>query len=140
MASETRCGTILLVDDTMAVRGLAKRLLEVAGYKVIAAADGEEGLRCYELHRSTIDLLLTDVVMPKISGFELADRVLGMDSQLSVLFMSGDAGYDCRDLECLAKPFRPTELIEAVSRVLSAKGESQKRLSRALLEPQTAKG
>jgi CheY-like chemotaxis protein len=135
MASETQCGTILLVDDNMAVRGLAKRLLEVAGYKVIAAADGEEGLHFYERHRSSIALLLTDVVMPKISGFELADRVLGMDSKLPVVLMSGDAPCEYRDMECLTKPFRPTELIETVSRVLSVPHDHQGRLSIALLEP-----
>ena len=84
-------GTILVVDDNADVRGLAKRILEIAGYTVITAADGEEGLRCYEKHRSSIVLLLTDVVMPNIGGFELAERVLGMDSQVSVVLMSGDS-------------------------------------------------
>ncbi len=93
--------------------------------------DGEEGLRFYQEHRSAIVLLLTDVVMPKINGLELADRVLGMDSQLPVLFMSGDAACDYRDLECVSKPFRPTELIETVTRVLSANAHSQKAVSTA---------
>jgi CheY-like chemotaxis protein len=126
MVIDTQCATILLVDDNEDVRILAKKLLEIAGYTVIAAADGEEGLHFYEQHRSKIALLLTDVAMPKINGFELADRVLGMDSQASVLFMSGDPGCEYRDLECLAKPFRPAELIETVTRVLSGKAQLQK--------------
>ncbi len=120
MADNPQRRTILVVDDNAAVRGLAKGLLEIAGYAVITAADGEEGLRCYEQHRARIVLLLTDVVMPNINGFELAERVLRMDSQVSVVLMSGDSGGDYQSWEYLAKPFRPTELIETVNRVLSA--------------------
>jgi CheY-like chemotaxis protein len=113
-------GTILVVDDNADVRDLAKKVLEIAGYPVMTAADGEEGLRCYEQHRSRIMLLLTDVMMPNIGGLELAERVLGMDSQVSVVLMSGNTGRDYRSWEFLAKPFRSTELIETVNRVLSA--------------------
>jgi CheY-like chemotaxis protein len=120
MPEDSQCGTILVVDDNLDIRGLAQRLLELAGYTVITASDGEEGLCFYEKHRSNIVLLLTDVTMPKINGFELADRVRAMDLRLPVLFMSGGAGFDYRGSECLAKPFRPTELMEAVSRTLSA--------------------
>jgi two-component system, cell cycle sensor histidine kinase and response regulator CckA len=129
MANDRHGGTILVVDDNGDVRGLAKRVLEIAGYTVITAADGEEGLRSYEKHRSNIVLLLTDVVMPNIGGFELAERVLGMDSQVSVVLMSGNSACDYRSLEYLAKPFRPTELIETVSRVLSANAHSQKTVA-----------
>jgi FixJ family two-component response regulator len=66
-------------------------------------------------------------VMPKINGFELADRVLEMDSQKPVLLMSGNAGCNYRGLECLAKPFQPTDLIEMVSRVLCENVQSKKR-------------
>jgi DNA-binding NtrC family response regulator len=120
-------GTILIVDDNADILGFAKRLLEIAGYTVITANDGDEGFRFYEEHQATIVLLLTDVVMPKINGFELADRVLGMDSRKPVLLMSGSAGCNYRDLECLAKPFGPTELIEMVSRVLCENVQSKKR-------------
>jgi CheY-like chemotaxis protein len=120
MPEDSRGGTILVVDDNLDIRGLAQRLLELAGYRVITAADGEEGLCFFEQHRSSIVLLLTDVVMPKVNGIELADRVRAMDSRLPVLLMSGNAARDYRDLECLAKPFRPAELMEAVSRTLYA--------------------
>jgi two-component system cell cycle sensor histidine kinase/response regulator CckA len=122
-------GTVLVVDDNVDIRGLAKRFLEMAGYAVVTAADGEEGLRFYEKHRPAIVLLLTDVVMPKINGFDLADRVLGMDSELPVILMSGDAGCDHRDLKCLAKPFRPAELIETVSQMLASNAHSRKTLA-----------
>jgi len=131
MADDRQRGTILVVDDNGDVRGLAKRVLEIAGYAVITAADGEEGLRSYEKHRSSILLLLTDVVMPNIGGFELAARVLEMDSQVSVVLMSGDIGRDYCSLEYLAKPFRATELIETVSRVLKANAQAEQTASAA---------
>jgi CheY-like chemotaxis protein len=131
MLTDSQRGTILVVDDNTDIRVFAKRFLETAGYTVIAAADGAEGLRSYEQHRSTIMLLLTDVAMPNINGLELADRVLRMDSQLPVLFMSGDGECEYRGLECLAKPFHPAELIETVNRVLYAKAHSETAASAA---------
>jgi|HubBroStandDraft_5_1064220.scaffolds.fasta_scaffold172761_2 two-component system cell cycle sensor histidine kinase/response regulator CckA len=120
MTHDRQRGTILIVDDNPDILRLAKIFLENSGYTVLTAADGDEGLRLYEEQHSSIALLLSDVMMPKMNGIELADRVLGMDSQLPFLFMSGDAGYEYRGLECLAKPFQPAELIETVRRVLSA--------------------
>ena len=131
MPQNRQLGTILVVDDNADIQGLAKIFLENAGYAVVTASDGEEGLRVYQQHRSSINLLLTDVAMPKIGGLELADRVLEIDSQLAVLFMSGDAGCEYRGLECLAKPFRPAELIEIVSRVVKANTRSEAKASAA---------
>lgn len=125
MPDDRQHGTILVVDDNLEIRRLAKSLLESAGYTVVTAADGEEGLCFYAEHRSNIALLLTDIVMPKVNGFELADRVRRVDSKLPVVLMSGNARSDYRDLEWLAKPFRPSELIETVSRVLSGKAQSR---------------
>jgi FixJ family two-component response regulator len=67
--------------------------------------------------------------MPKINGLELADRVLGLDSNLPVVLMSGDAPYEYRDLEWLAKPFAPTELIEMVRRAMSASAQPQRAVA-----------
>jgi CheY-like chemotaxis protein len=125
MAAVTQCGTILVVDDNDHLRELAKTFLETAGYTVITAADGQQGLRLYEERRSSISLVLTDVAMPNINGFELADRVLAMDSHMPVLLISGKVGCAHRELECLAKPFRPAQLIEAVGRVLYANTQSK---------------
>ncbi len=69
-----------------------------------------EGLRCYREHHSGIGLLITDLIMPNLNGLELAGRVLQIDSELPVLFMSGDAWCPFRGLECLVKPFRAAEL------------------------------
>jgi CheY-like chemotaxis protein len=131
MAHDRQSGTVLVVDDNADIRGLAKVFLEKAGYAVVMAGDGEEGFRAYQEHRASIVMLLTDVVMPNMGGLELADRVLEMDSELVVLFMSGDTRCDYRESECLAKPFRPAELIETVNRVLQATTHSERASSAA---------
>jgi two-component system cell cycle sensor histidine kinase/response regulator CckA len=131
MTSDTPCGTILVVDDNLDIRAFAKRFLETAGWTVVTAADGEEGLRFYQQHQSKIVLLLTDVVMPNINGIELADRVLEMDSHLPVLFMSGDAWGAHRGLECVTKPFRSAELVERISRVLNGNTRPERSISAA---------
>jgi two-component system cell cycle sensor histidine kinase/response regulator CckA len=113
--------TILIVDDNLDIRVFAQMLLERAGYSVVTAADGEEGLRYYKTHQSNIVLLLTDVMMPNMNGLELADRVLGLDSQLPVLFMSGDVWGADRGFGCVVKPFKSAELVARVNRVLDAK-------------------
>jgi two-component system, cell cycle sensor histidine kinase and response regulator CckA len=126
MASDdSQRGTILVVDDNLDIRAFAKRFLETAGWTVVTAADGEEGLRFYEKHQSNIVLLLTDVMMPNINGLELADRVLGMDSQLPVLFMSGDHWSAYRGLECVTKPFRSSDLLAKVRRLLNGNARSE---------------
>jgi DNA-binding response OmpR family regulator len=120
LTCDTQCETILVVDDNLGVREFAKIFLEDAGYIVITAADGAEALRLYEENQSSIVMLITDVAMPNINGFELADRVLQIDSQLPVLFMSGRYHEVVfRGLECIAKPFRPAELVDRVSLALN---------------------
>jgi two-component system, cell cycle sensor histidine kinase and response regulator CckA len=130
MTYDSQCGTILVVDDNHDICAFAKSVLEAAGYGVITADGAEEAHRFYTAqhwyaerqwckdHPSKIVLLLTDVAMPDINGFQLADRVHAMDSQLPVLFMTGGAWLSYRGLECIAKPFRSVELIEKVSRAL----------------------
>ena len=123
MTDERQRRTILVVDDNLDIRGFAKKFLEIAGYAVITAADGEEGIRFYQEHQASIVLVLTDVRMPNLNGLELAHRVFRMDSRLPVLLMSGEAGCDWPGLECVPKPFRPADLLETVSRVLHAKAQ-----------------
>ena len=120
MTTNTQCGKILLVDDNVDIRRVAQAFLERAGYSVATAADGDDAWRYYQKNRSSILLLLTDVLMPSMNGFDLADRVLGIDSHLPVLLMSGDAWGSHRNLECIAKPFRCAELLESVNRAWSS--------------------
>jgi CheY-like chemotaxis protein len=81
--------TILLVEDEKGVRELAREYLHTCGYKVIEAEDGHTALELAAMHAGTIHLLMTDVVMPGISGRELAERVKTLRPGTKVLFMSG---------------------------------------------------
>jgi two-component system, cell cycle sensor histidine kinase and response regulator CckA len=120
--------TVLLVEDERAVRLLTRKILERAGYRVIDAASGAEGLRAFQDFSGPIDLVLTDVVMPDgMSGRELADRLLQMRPSLRILFTSGySADFSSRELTLndgqsfLPKPSSPKDILEAVRRALDA--------------------
>jgi hypothetical protein len=79
--------TVLLVDDNASVRAAIAAYLEMRGYNVLQAADGEAGLEVSSHH--AVDVLVTDVVMPRMSGHELAMRLIAQQPQLKVLYMSG---------------------------------------------------
>jgi DNA-binding response OmpR family regulator len=112
--------TILVVEDSLDLQKLIRLFLEAAGYAVITASDGEEGLQIYEQFKSNIGMVVTDVAMPKMSGLELADRILGYDSKLPVLVMSGELQNSFGSFEFIAKPFSPPELVGRVGKVLNA--------------------
>jgi len=121
--------TVLLVEDEDVVRGLAQRILEEAGYRVIAANGGEEAVTWCANNAETIHLLLTDVVMPDTSGKELAERLTSLRPQTKVLFMSGYTdeaivhhGVLDSNVEFLQKPFTPTALSRKVRQVLDSNG------------------
>jgi PAS domain S-box-containing protein len=120
--------TILLVEDEDVVRGLARQILEQAGYHVLDARGGEEAIRLCRKLRGPIDLLLTDVVMPETSGKEVADRLTKLRPATRVLYMSGytdDAivhhGVLDSDVEFIQKPFTPVALAKKVREVLDLK-------------------
>jgi two-component system cell cycle sensor histidine kinase/response regulator CckA len=120
----TTAGTILLVEDEPAVRTIAARILRQAGYEVLEGRDGEEGLRVATRELAELDLLLTDVVMPQLSGPELAVRVRALRPELPVLYCSGYlAGTLTDDLgvgeSILAKPFTSGELLAAARAAIS---------------------
>lgn len=117
--------TILLVEDEPLVRRLASVVLKENGYRVLEAADGPEALRLAGSQTGDIDLLLTDVVMPRMSGRETADRLASERGDMKVLFMSGHpedalAHHGVLDPEFafLPKPFTPESLSLKVREVL----------------------
>jgi CheY-like chemotaxis protein len=117
--------TVLVVEDVAAVRVVAREMLERHGYTVLEAADGAMALGLAEKHYGEIQLLLTDVVMPDVSGRELADRLVALRPQLKVLFMSGytdDAivrhGVLQEGIAYLQKPFTRDSLARKVRKVL----------------------
>jgi len=119
--------TVLLVEDAAAVRAVTKQVLERQGYVVLEAPDGEAALRLAQQHRGPIHLLLTDVVMPRVSGRELAERLTQVRPDMRVLYASGytdDSVVRHGILELgtayLQKPFSPESLARKVRDVLDA--------------------
>jgi PAS domain S-box-containing protein len=119
--------TVLLVEDEEVVRNLVREILEGNGYTVIEARDGVEALELGSRFSEPIHLLVTDVVMPKMSGRELAERLLSLHTETRVLYMSGYTdgiighhGVLEPRTELLQKPFSVDSLAEKVRRVLDA--------------------
>ena len=118
MVPDEQTGAILVVDDDAGVLGVVRAFLEGAGYTVLTAANGAEGLTFFECHQAAIALVLTDVVMPIMNGLDLAARVLEINAKLPILFMSGSAHPADRGFGCITKPFRGIDLVDKVSAVL----------------------
>ena len=118
---------MLLVEDELEVRGLARDILQQQGYTVLESADGDEALRVAREHVGPIHLLVTDVVMPLMGGRELADRLRAGRRETKVLYVSGytdDAilhqGVSETGTAFLPKPFTASALAHKVRQVLDA--------------------
>ena len=127
LVSSSGTETILLVEDSAGLRKLATRVLAPAGYTVLGAATGEEALRLLERHAAPVHLLLSDVVMPGMSGRDLAERLAQTHPGMKVLYMSGytgDAIVRHGVLEAkvpfLNKPFTAAALLRKVREVLDS--------------------
>jgi two-component system, cell cycle sensor histidine kinase and response regulator CckA len=117
--------SILLVEDAEPLRRLAQKFLEMGGFRVIAARNGEEALEIAVQHAGKFDLLLTDVIMPGMNGRALAEALLARRPELKVLYMSGCtdsfiAGHGVLDpgIQLLHKPFTEDVLLNKVREVL----------------------
>ncbi len=110
--------TVLVVDDDQALRQLMARVLEDEGYRVLLAEDGNEALVLLKQYMPRIHLVVTDVLLPRMTGPELAMRVALQSPPPPVLFVSG--GHNLGELPgpILWKPFLRTELIAAVSSLI----------------------
>ncbi len=117
--------TVLLVEDDAAVRALVKRTLLRHGYRVLEASNGGEAVLIAEEHEGTIDILVSDLVMPRVGGRQVAERVLRIQPGVRVLFMSGytqDQAPSAEELggtvDFLEKPATPEEILRKVREVL----------------------
>jgi CheY-like chemotaxis protein len=111
---------VLLAEDEPSVRCLVETSLERAGYIVLAANDGAEALKLSRSYPGRIDLLLTDLKMPRVGGPELARTVLRERPRIRILLMTGTPSDVPEGLqrELLCKPFLPNELLRHVTRAL----------------------
>jgi CheY-like chemotaxis protein len=116
--------TVLLVEDQDAVRKLVARVLRDEGYEVVQAADGNEALLRASEHQRPIGLLVSDVIMPNMGGYELLERLRRAHGDMRALFLSGyseEAGTRPRELDAhfLPKPFAVAALKRVVRQVLA---------------------
>ena len=124
-AAAPRPATIIVAEDDALVRAVTARVLDKAGYTVLEAEDGEEALEIVRRHEWTIDLVISDVVMAKVDGSELARRVMSEWPGLPILLVSGYNGDEmpfshdaAGKIDFLMKPFTPSELLHKVSSLL----------------------
>ncbi|OFV99063.1 MAG: hypothetical protein A3H28_08100 [Acidobacteria bacterium RIFCSPLOWO2_02_FULL_61_28] len=124
-------GTILVVEDEPAVRELAREFLEASGYQVLEAGGGTAAIALLQQHTGVVELLLTDVIMPGMSGRELADRVTTLCPGLKVLYMSGYTDNEIarqgvleEGTHLLQKPFTRSALAAKVRELLEGRVKS----------------
>jgi CheY-like chemotaxis protein len=113
VAPGTASGNVLLVDDDDQLRRLTERMLRVAGYNVVSVACGADALAA--ARRESFDILLTDMVMPGMSGRDLARDLMDEHPQLRVVFMSGYSAMPPPDWQFIAKPFDRHLLLTKIS-------------------------
>jgi CheY-like chemotaxis protein len=118
--------TVLLVDDTELVRTLAQFVLSEAGYETHTAESGAAALAFLKSRKVPIDVLVTDLTMPQMNGFELMGEVQKLSPATRIVLMTGyldpsdaEQGETPRPDLVISKPFRPPELLKAVDSVLS---------------------
>ena len=126
---------VLVVEDEPQVRAIAARALTNGGFEVLQAADGALGLALLKEQQLPFDVIVTDVVMPELSGPELARAALKLDPNLGLVFMSGfpEAMYSAHadefeDAAFLAKPFSPQTLVEAVRERIDRRSASKQQM------------
>jgi CheY-like chemotaxis protein len=142
-----RVETVLLVEDALRVRAVVREILEMNGYNVLEARHGVEALEINERHQGPIHLMVTDVVMPQMSGRELAQRLQPLRPDMKVLYMSGytdDAivrhGVLGAGMAFLSKPFTPDALALKVREVLDTPPRSVESAAGLAAQPANSNG
>src|SRR5262245_47479535 len=127
MAPPKGSETVMLVDDEEGVRKLVCAILQSNGYSVIEANNGQAALVAYEKNAHKVDMVLTDVVMPQMDGFELGERLVEKNPDIKILYMSGYRDNPVGSSEprpqrpFLHKPFTPDVLLAKVREILDTR-------------------
>jgi two-component system cell cycle sensor histidine kinase/response regulator CckA len=128
VAGAPAAGTVLVVEDYGDLRDLITEILSAAGYHVLAAADGAAALELARAHSGSVDLLLSDIVMPNMLGPDLARQLKSEYPGLKMLFMSGHAqpmlnatSAIASDMPLLQKPFLAAELLDKLREVMAGR-------------------
>jgi DNA-binding NtrC family response regulator len=118
--SEDTARTILLVEDEESVRNVTRRILERAGYRVLVAATPIDAMRLVGEHRTDIDLLVSDLVMPEMGGQELASHIVEVLPAVRVLYMSGysDEAISESGAAFIQKPYAADDLVDCIRALL----------------------
>lgn len=125
----TGAETVLLVEDNEAVRSLVQQVLQRYGYATLAAQNPHDALAICEAHPGSVDLLITDVIMPQLNGPELAQRLMALRPEMQVLYMSGHTAralgaYNITpETPFLQKPFTPKVFVSKVREVLDTRSQ-----------------
>jgi CheY-like chemotaxis protein len=117
--------TLLVVDDESEVRSLVSEMLRFYGYNVMEAHNASTALLILEKHKEDVDLVLTDIVMPEVNGFQLVEKIMPLYPRIQIVFMSGftdtvtaDHKYLDKDKNFIQKPFGANDLVQKVRDVL----------------------
>ena len=117
---------ILLADDEVLIRNVARKVLQSAGYFVLAANDGEEALNISRQYPGTIHALLSDVNMPNLDGLELREQILFERPETKVMLMSGQAESPAKSIPFLRKPFGSSVLKERIHQLLDSEQDQSR--------------
>src|SRR5579883_1457070 len=122
--------SVLVVDDEPAIVALLTAALEMERISAAGAHGASQACQLFSEHNNTIQVLVTDVLMPDVDGIELAQRIRQQKPEIKVLFVSGYcAAYEAamRGHDCVPKPFRPADIVAKVRLLLHSGSESQRR-------------
>ncbi len=121
----SRSGTVLVVEDEAALVQLLKKLLSQAGYRVLAAMDGEEAIDLYQKHKTEIDVVLLDLGLPKITGFDVIPRLKEQNPGVNIIITTGYLEADLKAKlfrtgvkDCIHKPYLVDDVIERIGTLL----------------------
>ena len=132
LSSQNGSQTIVVVDDQAVVLEFCRTTLERAGFTVFSAANGEQALTFFEPNRSPVDLALIDIMMPGMSGIELAKRLEKLNTGVRIVLMSGYSpdevkrvvGETASQYRCMWKPLEPRTLIQMIKNALDGQARA----------------